>query len=65
MVPAPGQVAPGVVLGQPQPQAQGQILPVVPGQGPVAPGVAPGQPQPFINQPKAQQQVAQATHPMQ
>jgi len=63
-VPAQAQVVPGVVPCQPQPQAQGQVVPVLPAQAQVAPGVAPGQPQPPINQPQAHRQVAQAAHPM-
>jgi len=42
MVPAAGQVVPGVVPGQPQRQAQGRGLPVFPLQAQVAPGVALG-----------------------
>jgi len=43
---AQAQVIPGVVPGQPQPEAQGQVVPIVPAPGQVAPGVVPGQPQP-------------------
>jgi len=54
---AQGQVIPGAVLaqaqvvarvvpGQPQPQAQGQVVPIVPAPRQVTPGVVPGQPQP-------------------
>ena len=53
MAPAPGQVAPGVVLGKPQPQAQGQVDPVVPAQVQLTPDVKPGIPQQPINQPQA------------
>jgi len=49
---APGQVAPGVVPGQPQPQAQGQVIHIVPVSGEVALGVVLGQ-----HQPEAQGQV--------
>jgi len=40
------QVVPGVVPGQPQPQAQGQGVPLIPATGEVVPGVVPGQPPP-------------------
>jgi len=43
---APGQVAAGVIPSQRQPQAEGQVVPVVPAPGQVGPGVIPGQPQP-------------------
>jgi len=65
IVPAPGQLAPGVGLGQRQGLVQGQVVSVVLAQGQVAPGVVPGQPQPPITQPQAQRQVAQAADPMQ
>jgi len=62
----PVQVAPGVALGQLQPQVLGQVIPrvvLVPGQ--VAQSVTPVQPQPLINQPQLQRQVAQAALLMQ
>jgi len=43
---AQAQVVPGVIPGQPQPQAQGQVVPIVPAAGQVARGVVRGQPQP-------------------
>jgi len=45
-VPVQAQVVPGVVLGQPELQAQAQVVPIVAAPGQVAPGVLPGQPQP-------------------
>jgi len=62
-VAAQAQVASGVVLGQPQTQAQGQVLPLVPAPGQVPPGVIPGQPQPqakhksFLSFPRQDQSV--------
>ena len=63
---APGRLAPGVAPGEPQLQAQGQVVPgVVRAARQVGPGVTPGQPQPLIHHPRAQRQVALATHLMQ
>ena len=45
-VPSQAPVVPGVVQGQPEPQVQGAVVPIIPAQGQLAPGVVPGQPQP-------------------
>ena len=44
MIPASEEVPTGVVLGQPQPQAKGQVIPIVFGPGLVGPGNVLGQP---------------------
>jgi len=44
-VPVQGEVLPGVVPDQPQPEAQGQVIPIVKEPGQVAPGVVPCQPE--------------------
>jgi len=45
-VPAQAQVVPRVFLGQPQPQGQALVVPIVPAPGGITPNIIPGTPQP-------------------
>jgi len=58
----PENIAPAVVLSQPQLQGPALVSHVFLEQAPVVPAIALGQPQPLINQPQAQRHVAQAAY---